>query len=162
MPTPAELEAAFWKALRADMTVMLGCDGAPPRPMTAALDGDADRAPIWFFTATETDLAQATGTGPKPGLMTFAAKGHDIWATVEGTLVLDMDRAVIDRLWNPFVAAWYEGGKDDPSLRLVRFDATSARLWEDGSALVAGVKALLGADLKDDYQDKAATVRLDA
>jgi hypothetical protein len=27
MPTPQELEAKFWKALKADMTMMLGFDG---------------------------------------------------------------------------------------------------------------------------------------
>ena len=27
MPTPAELQADFWKHLRSDMTMMLGLDG---------------------------------------------------------------------------------------------------------------------------------------
>ncbi|QND66656.1 hypothetical protein HB777_23905 [Mesorhizobium loti] len=39
MPTPAELEAKFWKSLKADMTMMIGIDGSKviPRPMTAQL-----------------------------------------------------------------------------------------------------------------------------
>ena len=159
MPTPAELEAEFWKALKSDRTVFLGCDGAPPRPMTAAAEDD--RSPIWFFTSVESELVQALGTGSKTGLMTFASKGHDVWCSASGALVVDTDRAVVERLWNPFVAAWYEDGKDDPKLRLVRFDATDAHVWENGSSLVAGVKALLGTDPKQDYQDKAAQVRLD-
>ena len=32
--------------------------------------------------------------------------GHDIFASLQGALVRDDDRAVIERLWNPFVAAW--------------------------------------------------------
>ena len=92
--------------------------------------------------------------------MTFASKGHDLWASATGTLVIDNDRAVIDRLWNPFVAAWYDG-KDDPELTLVRYDATDAHIWEDGSSLVAGIKMLMGNDPKEDYRDKAAQVRLD-
>jgi general stress protein 26 len=47
-------------------------------------------------------------------IATFASKGHDLFATLHGSVSLDNDRAVIDRLWNRFVAAWYEGGKDDP------------------------------------------------
>ena len=38
MPTPQELEAKFWKALKSDMTLMLGLDGVDDghaRPMTA-------------------------------------------------------------------------------------------------------------------------------
>ena len=67
---------------------------------------------------------------------------------------------MIDRLWNPFVAAWYEDGKDDPQLALLRLDAECAEIWLDGSSLVAGVKALLGGDPKTDYKDKVAEVEL--
>lgn len=159
MPTPAELEADFWKALRSDMTCFLGCDGAPPRPMTACMDGEENTAPIWFFTASDTDLGETLGANPKPGIMTFASKGHNIWASASGTLTLDTRRDVVDRLWNPFVAAWYEG-KDDPKLRLVRFEATDAQIWENGNSLVAGIKILLGSDPKEDYKDQTAKVAL--
>ena len=79
---------------------------------------------------------------------------------MHGSVSLDNDRAVIDRLWNRFVAAWYEGGKDDPKLALLRFDAERAEIWLDASSLVAGIKLLLGADPKEDYKDKVAEVDL--
>ena len=66
----------------------------------------------------------------------------------------------MDRLWNRFIAAWYEGGKDDPNLVLLRFDAESAEIWLDASSLIAGIKMLFGADPKKDYQDKVAKVSL--
>ena len=159
MPTPAELEADFWSALKSDQTVMLSCDGAPPRPMAAQVEDD--RAPIWFFTSTMSDIGQALSGGPKPGTMTFASKGHDLWASASGMLVHVTDGAVIDRLWTPQAAAWFEEGRDDPKLCLVRFDAGGAHLWEDASSFVAGIKSMLGADPKEDYDDKTAQVRLD-
>ena len=91
---------------------------------------------------------------------TFAAKGHDLFATIHGTLRIDNDRAVIDRLWNSFIAAWYKGGKDDPKLTLLRFDPDHAQIWENGSSLLAGIKMLFGADPKKDYKDKVAEVEL--
>ena len=57
------------------------------------------------------------------------------------------------------MAAWYTG-KDDPSLRLLRFDPDGAEIWLNGSSLLAGIKMLVGVDPKQDYQDKVATVRL--
>ena len=57
---------------------------------------------------------------------------------------IDHDRAVIDRLWNRFIAAWFQGGKDDPNLVLLRLDAERAEIWLDEHSLVAGVKLLLG------------------
>ena len=90
----------------------------------------------------------------------FASKGHDIWATVHGTLSQSHDRATIDKLWNRFVAAWYPGGRDDPKLALIRLDAESAEIWIDASSIVAGIKMLLGIDPKQDYQNKVAEVTL--
>lgn len=161
MSTPDELEQKFWKALKGDRTVMLGLDGEEDghvRPMTAQIEGDAG-GPIWFFTAIDNQLAQKAGTG-KRGIAAFASKGHDLFATVHGTLRVDKDRAVIDRLWNPFVAAWYEGGKDDPKLTLLRLDPEKAEIWLNASSIVAGVKVLLGIDPKKDYKDKVAEVDL--
>lgn len=158
--TDAEIEAKFWTALKKDMTVMLGVQRhADARPMTAQLRGDGSSGPIWFFTSTDTEITHEV-TGAVPATFTFASKGHDVWANVTGTIQVDMDRAAIDELWNPYVAAWYEGGKDDPKLRLLRFDPADAKIWLDGSSLVAGVMALFGRDPKQSYQDNVAEVSL--
>ncbi len=79
---------------------------------------------------------------------------------MHGTLTLDNDRAVIDRLWNRFVAAWYQGGKTDPELALLRFDPDRGEIWQDASSVVAGIKMLLGMDPKKEYRDKVAKVDL--
>ena len=160
MPEPQELEQRFWKALKSDMTMMLGLVGIEDghtRPMTAQFE--EERGPIWFFTAKDTALVENLSNGGR-AIATFASKGHDLFATVHGGLRIDNDRAVIDRLWNPFVAAWYEEGKDDLKLTLLRLDAERAEIWLNGSSLVAGVKALLGVDPQKDYQDKVVEVDL--
>ncbi len=162
MSNQAEIEHKFWKALRSDMTVMLGLVGVDEghtRPMTAQLDGDEDRGPIYFFTSTETELGSELTAGSR-AIATFASKGNDVFATIHGTLSADNDRAVIDRLWNSYVAAWYESGKDDPKLQLLRLDAERAQIWVDASSLLAGVKVMLGIDPKQDYKDKVAEVSL--
>jgi general stress protein 26 len=140
-----ELEARFWKALGKDRTVMLGATGVAPRPMTALAEDD--RAPLWFFTASDTQLAESLeGSRGHAAMATFVAKDHDLFATLGGHVVIDNDRAVIDRLWNPFVAAWFEKGKDDPKLRLLRMDSAEAHVWLNENSLLAGVKLLLDAD----------------
>jgi len=153
-------EAKFWKALSSDMTMMVGLDGMEDghtRPMTAQFEDD--RAPIWFFASTENGLAQKLVQGQgKRAIATFTSKGHDLFATLHGSLYLDNDRAVIDRLWNRSVAAWYEGGKDDPKLALLRLDLEQGEVWLDASSLLEGVKMLLGINLKKDAKDKVGTV----
>jgi general stress protein 26 len=161
MSNPQELEAKFWKSLGSDRTMMLGLDGVEDghtRPMTAQFEND--RSPIYFFTVNDNELVRALGPSSR-AIASFAAKDHDLFATVHGRLSVDNDRATIDRLWNRFVAAWYEGGKDDPKLVLLRLDAEQAQIWLNESSLLAGVKLLLGADPKKDYKDKVAEVSLD-
>ena len=162
MPTPTEIEEKFWKALKSDRTMMLGLVGVDDglgQPMTATT-GDRDgRGPIWVFTAKDTDFCQAMGDR-HAAIINFASKGHDVFAAVDGEIVVDNDRATVDRLWNPFVAAWYPGGKDDPNLQLVRFEPTSAQIWLNENSLFAGMKMLLGSDPKKDYADKMTEVRL--
>jgi general stress protein 26 len=160
MPTPQELEAKFWKALASDMTMMIGLDGVDDghtRPMTAQTEGD--KGPIWFFAAKDNVLVKELRSDSR-AIATFVSKGHDLFATVHGALSLDNDRAVIDRLWNAHVAAWYEGGKDDPKLALLRLDPERAEIWLDGSSLIAGIKTLFGSDPKQDYRDNVAEVSL--
>jgi len=161
MHTPAELEAKFWKALKSDMTIMLGLDGdedAHPRPMTAQLENDKG-GPIWFFTSTESELVEEVGNG-SDAIATFVSKGHDLFATVHGKLYLDNNRAAIDRLWNRSVAAWFDKGKEDPKLTLLRFEPDHAEIWLDASSIVAGIKMLLGADPKKAHKDHVAKVSL--
>ena len=161
MSTEQDLQAKFWKALHSDRTMMLGIDGVEDghaRPMTAQAEGDA--GPIWFFGATDNGLIKHLGQGHR-AIATFVDKGHNLFATVSGNLSVHNDRATIERLWNPFIAAWYEGGKDDPKLALLRLDAETAEIWLNESSVFAGLKMLLGRDPKADYRDKVATVSLD-
>jgi general stress protein 26 len=158
MADTRELEARFWKHLDHDRTLMLGADGIAPRPMTAIAEGE--RAPLWFFTSSATDLGKALDSSSGvAGVASFTAKDHDLFATLRGTLTADNDRDVIERLWNPFIAAWFEG-KDDPKLRLLRMDAAEAHVWLNENSMLAGAKLLLGVDPKESYKDKAGQVNL--
>lgn len=162
MSSDADLERKFWKALASDMTMMVGIDGVEDghaRPMTAQLAGDKDGGPIWFFTSKDNGLVQALPSGNR-AIASFTSKGHDLFASVHGKLSIEQDRAMVDQLWNRYVAAWFEGGKDDPKLALLRLDAETAEIWADASSLVAGIKAMFGADPKEDYEDKVAKVAL--
>lgn len=159
MPDDKQIEAHFWKALRSDRVMMLGVNGVEDgfaRPMAAQID--EDRSPIWFFASADNHIVDVV-SGGRRAIATFAAKG-ELYASIRGSLALSQDRAMIDKLWNPQAAAWFENGKDDPRLRLLRLDAEEAEIWLDGSSFVAGVKSLLGIDPKADHKDDQATVAL--
>ena len=160
MSNETEIRDRFWKELKSERTIMLGIDGAPGsgmQPMTALVEDEG--GPVWIFTSRETDLVRAAGSGVAAHA-TFTGKKHDLFANVTGRLAVDNNRAVIERLWNPWIAAWFEGGKDDPKLVLLRFDADHAKIWLNATPLGAAIEWLLRRDPKDSYKDKVAEVAL--
>ena len=160
----AEIAAKFWKSLKSDRTVMLGLAGVEDghsQPMTAQVEetGEERGGPVWFFSAKDTDFVRQLGQGRR-AVAHFASKDHELFASLDGTLVPHNDRATIDRLWNPFIAAWYPGGKDDPKLQLLRMDTERVQVWLNDSGALAAVRLLLGRDPKKEYAGKVADMNL--
>lgn len=150
------------------MLDLKGVEDDRTRPMTAQIDvpedGDKhDGGHIYFFGSKSDGVRQAVH-GSGRAVATFASKGHGLFAHIHGTLVPSDDKAVIERLWTPFIASWYKGGKDDPGLQLLRFDAESADVWETtpGATLkAAALNALFDVDPgKEHSQEHRAKVPL--
>lgn len=136
--TAAEAEQDFWKALKSSNTGLLGLDqpGYHAQPMTAYREEETGT--IWFFTREDTDLAKDAGVGGgQSAMFHYGSKDQKVWACIHGELsVHGNDREIIDRHWNPVLAAWYPDGKDDPMLTILRFDADDGRVWvSDGGLL---------------------------
>lgn len=162
MSDEAEITGKFWKALWSDRTVMLGLIGDEEgrvQPMTAVMESEQHTGPIWFFVARSAELAKAVGDG-KRAVLHFAAMRHDVFATVRGTLAPDDEPVTIDRLWDPLVASWFEGGRDDPELLLLRFDPEQAQIWLNENSLFSEIRLLLGRDPKTGQNEKVTEVEL--
>ena len=151
-----KIKKHFWKELADSPFVMIGLtgDGEHSIPMNAQLDKDANSA-IWFFTSTDNRLARGGDT-----MMQFVSKGHDIYACVEGTLVEETDKARLDKMWDNSVEAWYEHGKSDPKLLMLRFDLGGAEIWEPDMGITGLFKMLTGNTIDKDNAGEHAKVSL--
>jgi len=162
MADDREIEEQFWGALEDSPFVMLGLDqarGSAMQPMTARFE-DEDRANgcVWFFTAKDHDLTRALGQDDR-AIASFAAKGHHLFASLRGRLILDNSRDQVDRLWNAIVAEWYDG-KDDPKLALLRFELDDAKIWQSdiGGFLKPAFNKLFGRAPETGMKEKVAEV----
>jgi len=120
------VERRLWDEIERHQTGMLGLVGDTHhfQPMTAFIQRGSKQ--IWFFTRTDTDLVHQIG-GAHQAM--FVIQQKDMQACVGGELVIDPDRARIDKFWNPVVAAWHPEGKTDPRLALLRMDCDDAAVW---------------------------------
>ena len=164
MADDRQIEEKFWKALEDSPFLMLGVEGTrdgATQPMTANFEvQDRDAGVVWIFTARDHDLTRAMGHSNR-ALASYSGKGHDLFASLRGTLEIVNDRATIDRLWSPVVAEWYEG-KDDPKLALIRFDIENAKIWlsDVEGFLKPAFNKLLGRKPEAGMKEKVAEVSL--
>lgn len=151
-----DIKHQFWKALADSPNVMVALHGGHEHsvPMRAQLDKDAHGA-VWFFTSRDNRLASGGRA-----MAQFAAKGHDLFACIDGTLAPESDRAILDRLWSNPVEAWYPDGKDDPNLLLLRFDLADAEIWTADISVTGLFKMATGFTIKPGETGDHATVSL--
>ena len=164
MADDREIEEKFWDALKSSPFLMLGVEGTrdgATQPMTAVFeDQDREAGLLWIFTANDHDLTRAMGQSNR-AIASYTAKGHDLFASLRGTLQIVNDRGTIDRLWSPMVAESYEG-KDDPKLALVRFDVEDAKIWlsDVEGFLKPAFNKLFGRKPEAGMKEKVAEVEL--
>jgi len=158
MSDDKELRAKFWTAFKEHPLVMMGManEAGASRPMTAQFQDS--RHSWWYFTTKNGEFFKRF-TEDHRAVATYCARDHRLFATVAGKLTLETDTALLDRLWNRYVEAWFDG-KQDPNLALLRFDADAAEIWLNETSLLTGVKLLLGADPKREFANDVAKVAM--
>jgi general stress protein 26 len=84
----------------------------------------------------------------------FQASEHSGFLHLTGQATVLQDKALIDKLWTPLARVWFNEGKDDPCISVIRVQPQQGQYWDNkhGDA-VAGVKMLVGAVLGKQFDD---------
>ena len=93
---------------------------------------------LWFFTADPSPKTEQVQDNDQVNVALQVDKG---WVSIAGTATVSHDRAMIDELWNAGAEAWFENGKDDPAVALLRIKADTAEYWTiESNKVVSAVK----------------------
>ncbi len=126
----------FWDEVKDIHAGMLGVMGmnAHLQPMSHHADPSAGK--LWFVTKKSVGISKEVGDGAKAHYV-LIGDDHDFHACAMGPIKLSRDEAVLDKLWNPVVASWFEHGKEDPDLVMLELTLEDADMWAstDSSAL---------------------------
>lgn len=143
------LKEKFWDRLQDTRAGMLSTDSAPAVPMSH--HADKNSGTIWFITAKDTDLAKSAAASTRSQFLLSSAD-ESLYARVDGALEAVTDRNMLDEIWSVFAGAWFEDGKDDPDIQLLRFTPREAEVWAtDGS--VSFLYEVAKANLTDSKPD---------
>lgn len=102
------------------------------RPM--AIARTEENGDLWFFTSIEAGKVDEISTDPRCAAV---MQGDRRYLSISGRAVLVRDQAKIDELWITAVEPWFEEGKEDPKVTLIRFEADEGEYWDN-----SGVKGL--------------------
>jgi len=127
-----ELKKEFWDRLEDTRAGMLATDGGRAVPMSHYIDRDANA--LWFITAKGTDLAQVSQSGAAAEYL-ISSSNESLYARIDGSVQAVTDPAKLDELWSAVAAAWFEDGRKDDDIQLVRMDLKEAEVWATGGSL---------------------------
>ncbi|MCB2013347.1 MAG: pyridoxamine 5'-phosphate oxidase family protein [Sphingobium sp.] len=137
------IEKEMWEAMAESPFLMLQLQNASEHavPMTVQLDKDADGA-VWFYTTKDNRVARGG-----PAMAQYVSRDHKLFCCIAGTLTEETDPAALDRHWSNSVESWYDGGRNDPNLHIMRFELGEAEIWTHDPGFKGWFKLMTGQDV---------------
>lgn len=115
-------------------------DGATFRPMSAQeVDADGN---IWFFSGLDSDKNLEIQEDNLVQLV-FSDPSKSSYLIVNGLAEIVIDHQKIEELWSPATKIWFEKGKEDPNISLIKVKTQTAFYWDtDGNKMINFFKFL--------------------
>lgn len=84
---------------------------------------------LWFFTSDHSGMSHNIVARPQVNV-SFVDDSESLYVSVSGHAEHVPDRAMMQEMWNPLLAAWFPDGVDDPHLALVKVTIEGAEYWD--------------------------------
>jgi general stress protein 26 len=126
------------------------------RPMaTSDVDEEGN---FWFFSNINSEKNLEIQDDDLVQLI-YAKPTDSHFLSVSGRAEIIRDQKKIDELWNTFVKTWFQGGKDDPSITLIKVTPDTAYYWDTKhgkavSLLKIAASVVTGKTMDDGIQGK--------
>ncbi len=88
-----------------------------------------DAGTIWFFTGNDSQHTREIQADNRVQLL-YSNNNDYAYLTISGTAEVLHDQAKIAELWTPAAKVWFQGGQDDPQLRLIKVTPQEGFYWD--------------------------------
>lgn len=128
--------AQVWTTIAGEGVAMVGTPAVdrPMRPMT--VHACPEECAIWFIVHGASDFAAEVGEGGSSRLVVMTKDGR-IQISLLGRIEPSRSALHVDRYWSGLVGAWFERGRDDPAVLLMRFTPQTGKAWVASGGLLA-------------------------
>ena len=110
---------------------MLGTDlhKIPMNTRPMAVQEVDEEGNLWFISSKTSNKNIEIGEFNRVHLI-FADAGDSKFISLYGEATVYTDRATIEEKWSPMAKAWFEDGKDNPDVTIIRVTPVNAYYWD--------------------------------
>jgi general stress protein 26 len=135
------------KELVGDINICLFCtnlktgDGSTSRPMSAIKV--CDQGNIWFFSEKNSAKNKEIEQDNVVRLF-FSSPSKNSYLVVNGEASISSDKTKIEELWTPAAKIWFNEGKDDPRISVIKVKPSGCYYWDtDGNRMINFFKMIV-------------------
>jgi general stress protein 26 len=136
-----EHKQKIWNLIKDIKTGMLTTrHGEELRSRPMVLVQDEYDGTLWFYTDLDSEKVFEV-EGDSEVCISFADPDNHVYVSLTGIGMATHDKALVEKYWNSFVAAWFPEGKDSPNVGMLEIKILKGEHWNsDSSAMVKSVK----------------------
>ena len=108
---------------------------------------------IWFIGHKPSETVDNIKQNPEVNLA-YVTQESDKYLSISGTAELVEDEEKLNELWSVMYNAYFEQGKEDPMVQLIKVVPHGAEYWANGNAIASAVK-MAAAALTDNAVEKS-------
>ncbi|MFZ4861682.1 pyridoxamine 5'-phosphate oxidase family protein [Sphingobacterium sp. Mn56C] len=97
---------------------------------------------IWYICSAESETYKNLVQNSKISIFYSDPKSYT-FLSINGTASLSRDQDRIDKYWNKMMEGWFEKGKEDPNIKLLKVTPEKAHYWDAGSNKIATLFGML-------------------
>ena len=91
-----------------------------------------EKGNIWMLISSESNTHQNILENSQIDIA-YSHVGDYNFVSVSGKATVSKDQARIDKYWNKMMDAWFEKGKEDPRIRILKVETSDAHYWDNKS-----------------------------
>jgi general stress protein 26 len=88
-----------------------------------------DQGNLWFISSKTSNKNFEIEKDNQVQLF-FSNVGNSQYLSLYGLASIYKDQKIIDELWNPIAKAWFEEGKNDPNVTVIKVTPSDAYYWD--------------------------------
>ncbi|NMH27596.1 pyridoxamine 5'-phosphate oxidase family protein [Flavobacterium silvaticum] len=120
------------KSLAEDIKTCFFCTNLDHQPISTRPMGVQqvdDSGNLWFISSRTSNKNFEIGQDSRVQLF-FSKASDNEYLSVYGDAEIYREKAIIEALWTPIAKAWFEEGKNDPDVTVIKVTPLDAYYWD--------------------------------